>query len=265
MPEINLGNSKSVTLLSRKFEEAKLRNQRLSQRAFAARIGLSSGALCEILKGKRALSAQVKKKLAGKLQFSPLEQAEFFESELPESLKKTRLEYFRVSTDQFKLISDWWHFAILNLIGTNNFKPSLEWIALRLDLNVNQVEEAWTRLKSLGHIKKVGKKIVRSHPRLETSQDLFDLSIQKSHLEDTMLIENSISNIPIELRDHTSMTFVMNKKDIPKAKTLISQFQDQFSKEIEVANGEEVYRISVSLFPLTKVVPDQTKPKKANK
>ncbi len=53
---------KALVLLLKKFEESKRKNARWSQRAFALKIGLSSGALSEILKGKRPLSAQLKKR-----------------------------------------------------------------------------------------------------------------------------------------------------------------------------------------------------------
>ena len=56
-------HDKAVILLIKKYEEGKQRNVRWSQRAFATRLGLSSGALSEILQGKRILSAQLKKKI----------------------------------------------------------------------------------------------------------------------------------------------------------------------------------------------------------
>ncbi|MNL33252.1 hypothetical protein D3C87_1551510 [compost metagenome] len=49
------------------------------------------------------------------------------------------------------------------------------------------------------------------------------------------------------------MTIVINKKDIKKAKEMIRVFQDKFVSELEVNPGDEVYRLSVSLFPLSKI------------
>lgn len=245
---------KATSLLLKKYEEGKSKNQRWSQRAFASRLGLSSGALSEILQGKRILSSQLKKKIAAKLQLSPLEEADFFDEELPNHLKVNRLEYYRLSTDQFHLVSDWWHYAILNLIKTKDFKPSVSWIATRLSLSTKLIQDSWDRLFRLGHLKKTGKTISREYPRLETSDGLLDLSIQKSHLEDLSLIENSLMNTPVELRDHTSMTFAMKKKDLAKARELIRTFQDRFSDEIEAPQGgDEVYKISISLYPLTNI------------
>lgn len=246
-------NNKAILLLLRKFEESKKKNARWSQRAYAAKIGLSSGALSEILKGKRPLSTQLKKKISSKLQLSPMEEAEFFEEELPHHLKINRLDYYKLTTDQFHLISDWWHYGILNLMNTKGFQPNTLWISDRLGLSTKTVKEAWDRLLRLNLIKKEGKKFIRTFHRLETSDELLNLSVQKSHIQDLELIEKSITQIKPEFRDHTSMTVVINKKSIAKAKQMIRLFQDRFSEETEVDAGDEVYKLSISFFPLTQI------------
>lgn len=246
-------HDQAVALLLKKFEESKQKNFRWSQRAFASKIGLSSGALSEILKGKRLLSLQLKKKISAKLQLSPAEESIFFQEELPNHLKAHRLEYFKLSDDQFHLISDWWHYAILNLINTKGFKPQITWISQRLALEEKTVGEAWDRLLRLELIKKNGKSFIRTYKRLDTSDDLVNISIQKSHLQDLEKIEESITNVPVQYRDHSSMTVVINQKSIAKAKELIRLFQDRFSEEVEVDSGDEVYKLSVAFYPLTQI------------
>ncbi len=164
-----------------------------------------------------------------------------------------KLEYFKLTTDQFHLISDWWHYAILNLMNTKGFNSSATWIGQRLGLSSKIIQEAWDRLKRLNLIKKEGKKFIRTYSRLETSDELLNLSVQKSHVKDLELIEKSITQVSPEFRDHTSMTVVINKKSISKAKELIRLFQDRFSEETEVKEGDEVYKLSISFFPLTQI------------
>lgn len=244
-----------AALLQKKFRESQLKNPRFSQRAFAQKLGVSSGALSEIMKGKRAISAAQKKRMAEALQLSPQEQLDFFDEDLPENLKPVRHEYFRLSVDQFHLISDWWHYAILNLLRTKGFQPEQSWLATRLGLPTKVVTDAWDRLMRLGHLKRVNGKVTREHPRIETTDDFFDLSVRKSHVEDLKLIERSLLEGRVDERDHTSMTIAINKKNMKKAKELIRIFQDQFAEEVEVGPrelGDEVYRLSISFFPLTK-------------
>jgi len=244
---------KASVILLKKYEEGRAKNARWSQRAFAKRLGISSGALSEILQGKRPLTPQLKKRLAAKLGLSPLEEVDFFEDMTPDHLRPNRLEYVQLTTDQFHLISDWWHFAMLNLIKTKGFKASTSWIAKRLGISQKISDDAWDRLFRLGHLKKTGGKVTREYPRIQTSDGIVNMSVRKAHLEDTRLIEKSIEEVHIDLRDHSSMTIVINKKDIKKAKEMIRVFQDKFVSELEVNPGDEVYRLSVSLFPLSKI------------
>jgi transcriptional regulator with XRE-family HTH domain len=249
-------NQKNVEILLKKFKESQLKNPRWSQRAFAKKLGVSSGALSEIMNGKRSMSPQLKKKIVSVLHLSPTEQLDFFGDDIPLNLKPVRHEYFRLSVDQFHLISDWWHFAILNLIRTKGFKAQHAWIAERLGIPLKVVSESWDRLFRLGHLKRSKSTVVRVHPKIETTDDFFDLSIRKAHVEDLKLIEKSILNGSTEKRDHTSITLVVNNKNIKKAKELIRLFQDQFSELVEVKNneaGDEVYRLSISFYPLTQI------------
>ena len=245
---------RATGLLMRKFQEAQLKNPRFSQRAFAQKLGVSSGALSEILKGKRALSSSQKKRMADTLQLSPQEQLDFFDDDLPENLRPVRREYFQLSMDQFHLISESWHWAILNLLRTKGFRFDQDWIASRIGQPTKVVSEALDRLFRLGHLKRSGAKVQRAHPRIETTDDFFDLSIRKAHMEDTKLVEKALLETPLDLRDNTSLTIVVNKKDLKRAKEMIRIFRDKFCEEIEVPEnqtGEEVYRLSVAFFPLT--------------
>lgn len=247
--------NKVAELLQKKFREIQLKNARFSQRAFAQKLGVSSGALSEMMQGKRAISAAQKKRIAEALQLSPQEQLDFFDDDLPDNLKPVRHEYFKLSVDQFHLISDWWHYAILNLLRTKGFQAEQSWLATRLGLPTKVVTDAWDRLIRLGHLKRVNGKVVREHPRIESTDDFFDLSVRKSHVEDLKLIEKSLLEGKVDERDHTSMTIAISKKNMKKAKELIRIFQDQFSEEVEAGPrelGDEVYRLSISFFPLTK-------------
>jgi uncharacterized protein (TIGR02147 family) len=248
--------NRATGLLLRKFQERQLQNSRFSQRAFAQKLGVSSGALSEILKGKRALSPTQKKRMADTLQLSPQEQLDFFEDDLPENLRPMRREVFQLSVDQFHLISEWWHFGMLSLLRTRGFRLDQDWIAGRLGLSAKVASEALDRLFRLGHLKRAGGKVLREHARVETTDEFFDLSVQKSHLENAKLIEKSILENPLEVRDHTSLTIAVSRKNMKRAKELIRLFEDQFEREIEAApdlQADEVYRLSISFFPLTKI------------
>ena len=247
-----------LKILVRKMEEAKARNPMLSNRGFAQRLGLSSGAFSEVLQGKRSLSHQIKLKIAPRLHLSPKEEIDFFQNDLPSNLRPKSDEHVKLTTDQFHLISDWWHYGLLNLLNTRGFKATPVWMAKRLGLPKQVVSDAWDRLLRLGHVVKgAGGKFTRKHPKLTTTDELFDLSLRKSHLGDLKLMEESLMEVPLHLRDHTAMMMVIDKKNIPKAKELIRIFQDHFCQQVETEPGEEVYRLSIAFYPISQVVEEQ--------
>ncbi len=243
----------AVLILIRKFEEAKLRNPMLSLRGFSQKIGISSGAFSELIKGRRPLTLSIKNRIAPKLFLSPQESIEFFKSHLPSNMGIDIDDRLVLSQDHFHLISEWWYFGLLNLIKTKGFKNQVQWMALRLGVGVHIINEAWGRLKRLGYIEENENKVIRKHPHLKTTDNLVDLSIRQSHLKDLSLIEKSLAEVDLHHRDNTSCTFVIDKKDIPKAKEMLRIFQAQFLKEIGKECGEEVYKFSMALYPLTQL------------
>ena len=55
------------SILIREFTEAQAKNPAFSQRAFAKRVGLSSGAMSSLLNGKRRISKKIAIRLVEKL------------------------------------------------------------------------------------------------------------------------------------------------------------------------------------------------------
>lgn len=245
-------DSKALSLLRVKLEEAKLRNPNWSLRAFALRLGMSSGALSETLKGKRPLTLKMRQRMIDRLQLSPMEQREILADSLDPLLKNLGEAHLQLDSDSFHMISDWWNFAILNLVKTVDFKADIGWISQRLGLSKTVTKEAWQRLFRLGYLSKNAKgKIVRRHPKLTTTSDVIDLSIRRAHLEDLKLIEHALLNVRVEEREVNSVTLALKKKDLVRAKDLIRKFQDEFCDLTESEPADDVYRLSISFIPLT--------------
>jgi hypothetical protein len=92
---------------------------------------------------------------------------------------------------------------------------------------------------------------------VKTTDGLLDLSVRRSHIEDLKLIEASLLDVPLELRDNLSCSFVLDKADLLKARELIRIFQTQFLNQVGRDEGDEVYKMSIALYPLTKVSGEQ--------
>jgi uncharacterized protein (TIGR02147 family) len=251
-------------LLQREFAELRSKNPRISVRAFSKRLGLSAGALNEILKGERRVSAKMAAKIAERLLLSPSDRASLI-GLFPKRVRRKhddaeraaeREEALRLTADQFHAIAEWTHFAILSLVRTRDFRSDPAWIAERLEIRPDQAQASLQRLIRMGLLEsdpENASKLRRTRTRIETSDDVRDLAIQRSHLEDLERVARSIRELPVELRDVSSFTVPADPALLPEAKVILRRAQDEIDELMKRSPGTEVYRVLTCLFPLTRV------------
>lgn len=235
--------------LNEHFVELRAKNPRLSQRYFAQKLGLSSGALSEILKGKRKISPKLAEKIAEKLNMDPRAAAAFVEKTKNDGVG---IDYWQLQDDQFQLISFWPHFAILNLVKSKQCQHRSSWFAHQLNLSERVVQDCLDRLLRVGMLKLENKKYIRMKSHLQTSDDILNLSIRKSNQEDLEMLRDQMGVLDISQKDLTSITMLIDLEKMSDMKKFIRRAQDQFMDKFESEQSTNVYRLSVALFPLKK-------------
>jgi uncharacterized protein (TIGR02147 family) len=233
-------------------------NEQYSLRAFARSLSIPPSSLSEILNERRPISKKLGLKLGKALNMSE-EHIDAFNT----PKEKLEVDYQQLALDSFYVISEWYHYGILQLLKTNNFNNDSKWIAERLGVTISNIDLAIDRLIRIGilEVSQNGKlKDVTdghtSHLRSNfTSAQLKDFQIQA--LEKAIY---SLKSVPIDLRDNTSMTFAMNKEAIPYAKEEIKKFRRKLTKKLEdFGEPDEVYQLAISLSPLTNIINDGDK------
>jgi predicted transcriptional regulator len=243
-------------VLQAEFVRAKSKNPAYSIRAFARDLRLSAGALNEMMKGQRAISQRTVQKLSQSVTLSKESQERVFRclsgTEVPSGNQDRLL--LKLSSDQFEVISTWYHFAILSLVETRDFNPAPEAIAARLGISPMQAEQAFQRVARLGLIQKDSKqRWVRSARSIHTTDQVQNLSIQRFHLEDLELARNALLSRSVEERDFSALTLPMDPEMMNELKALIFKQQEQFSKRAKSGKKlKEVYRLATYFYPLTK-------------
>ncbi len=246
-------------LLRSRFGDLKVKNPSYSLRAFARKVGINSGALSAFLNGKRRVSRKMALRISDNLGLDPQERAEvlahfqatFLKKSSP-SAKSEPLQYLQLSSDQFRLISKWYHFAILSLMRTQGFKSDSDWIAERLGITATQSKEALERLSRLGMISiDSDGKIRRSKSKYRTTDDIANVSLRQGHAENLELAKDSLLKHSVTERDFTAATMSIDPKKLPEAKEKIRKFQDELAEFLESGTQAEVYKICIQLFPLT--------------
>lgn len=225
-------------------------NPSFSLRAFARRLEISPGAASGLLNGKRKASSKLALRLAERLLLDPQEKALLLTA--GRGAPVARPEALVLEADQFRLLAEWEHLAILSLLRTKNFRSSPAWMARRLGISPSRVTLALRRMVKLGLVRRAaGGKFVRSAERIRTSDNVRDLAIQKFHDENLTLARGSLHRDGINDRDFTAVTFAVDPERLEQAKVLIRKFQDDLTALLEGGDKTEVYRFSTQLFPLT--------------
>ncbi|MCB0422874.1 MAG: TIGR02147 family protein [Bdellovibrionales bacterium] len=235
-------------LLQQEFIKRLKINPQYSLRSFAQFLQLNSGTLSQIINGRRKIGRKVAQQIALKLNISP-EELNLLSSE--------DYQFKNIEIDQFNVISDWYHFAIIELIKTENFKNRSQWIAKRLGITVSEVNIAIERLLRLNYIGKTQSgslEVVNSN--LSTLNDLSKnitsvafKSYQKQVLTKSLV---AIDSVPLEERLHTSLSTAINKEDLEKVKEILHRCRREinaFTESNPVKN--EVYHLHISLYPVT--------------
>jgi uncharacterized protein (TIGR02147 family) len=230
-------------LLRAKLTEIQKTNPQYSLRAYSKKVGVHVGALSSILNGKRNVSRELAERITTKLMLDPQERSEILchfpekrryqKSDLTNAFPDPR--YLEFNASQFKVVAEWEHFAVMSLLNCEGFQGKVSWISGRLGITETRATQVIQRLLELGlfSLNENGE-ITRSKQSYRTSDDVADLSLKK-------------------VRDFTSITMAIDPRKLSMAKERIRKFQDELSDLLEEGTRTEVYRLSMQVFPLSKL------------
>ncbi|AFY02439.1 TIGR02147 family protein [Bdellovibrio bacteriovorus] len=249
-------SEKSVSkLLLQIFTKRRNQNPRYSQRAFARDLGLSSGHLSELLGDKRLPNKTTLTQLISKLGLSEEDITRF--TEAAADTKKRKVEKripVVLEPDQFSIVGDWEHFALVSLMKTKNFKADESWIAERLQIPRTRVQQILGQLEQAGLIRRNPDRISAIEANITTTQDVPSEMIRRSHDQKIQLALKSMKQDPVHLRDISSITMPTNPELLPEAKKLIQAFRRKLARRLgHQGKTSEVYSLNIQLFPLTKI------------
>ncbi|HEY8271861.1 MAG TPA: TIGR02147 family protein [Pseudobdellovibrionaceae bacterium] len=231
--------------------QGRLRNPSYSLRALAQKAGLSPSALSEILSGKRRVTEERAQKILTKLGASPDHSDTILQSFSQTPIDQPQQQ---LSIDQFYLIAEWYHFAILSLAETEDFKENPQWISKRLNLPIPQITKALERMERLGALTRDRKGHLRaSGIQLSTPDEIAHRGLRQQHAEVLDLCRHSLEQHSISERDFLGVTMTLDPADIPLAKKLLRRFVGKFCNRLEQGRKKEVYRLNLQFIPLTDV------------
>jgi len=228
-------------------------NEKYSLRAYARSLKIAPSALSSILNGKRPITRKMKLRLGLSLGMSPQDLGHFQEKQS----QGQALKFQQLALDTYSVISDWYHYAILEMTHLENFRADPKWIAKSLGVTKSEVNIAVERLQRVGLLK------IENGIWLDTTSDGHatniqgDLTSAASRKLQRQILEKSIralDEVPIAQRNHTSMTMAISPEDLPEAKEKITRFRRDLCSFFEKrGKPTQVYQLAVSLYPVTQI------------
>jgi len=222
-------------------------------------MGIDSSSLGKILRGERGLPQQKAELVLKSLELSPSEKRLFLKSLKNKESDSLGLdlafedERYLLDESYFKVISEWEHYAVLELFDLHDFKVSVLSIAKRLSLSNERSEVVLRNLLQSKLVLEVDGNFQKAYEEIKTTEDITSLALRKSHLETLDLGKDKLEEIDLRLRDYSSLTVAIDPEQIDEAKLIIRDFRKKMSELFSKGEKSEVYNLAIQLYPLTHI------------
>lgn len=246
------------TVLQEELVERCRKNSSYSLRSFAKFLSVSPAALSDMLNGKRTITNKSIEKFGLALGLG-LKEIEGYQKNKLRNLETpvNNNPYRQVTLDQFAIISDWYHYAMIELLKVPGFSKDILKISRALGITKMEAQLAVERLLRLelleydeeGELRDTSSGFSTNISESLTSQG--SRKLQKQILEQSLY---ALENISIDQRNHTSMTMAIDPALLPEAIKRLAAFRRELCAFLESqGNPKEVYQLSLSLFPVTQI------------
>ena len=241
------------------------RNSKYSLRAFARDLGLRPSHLSQILNDKKGVSQALASQIGLKLNLPNNELQYFLDSvesihgrhEVVRQNAMMRVhrflndeKCFSISLDHFSIISDWYHFALLELLKLDSYSRAPKDMARALGITEEVVMEAISRLRRVGLLES-GDDLLPNSKYHGISSEVPAAAIQAYHAQILNIATAAIKKQSVTKRDFSAITVAIDKAKIPEVKAKIRKFQEDMGQYLESSDGKDsVYCLSVQFFDL---------------
>lgn len=229
------------------------KNPRYSLRAFAALLQIEASSVSQILSGKRNVSAKMINVICDRLSATPAQRMAFLKKSSKGTISSEAIQAHLLALDAFSVISDWYHYAILELTQVKKFQSKPAWIARCLGISVSEVKIAVERLTRLELLIERDQKYIRCEGLLTnfvpgvSSAGLKNL--QRQVIGKAL---DAVDNCLQEEKDITSITMAIDPTKLPEARKRISQFRRELCAFLQEGEQTRVYNLGLQLYPISR-------------
>ncbi len=262
------------SFLKAHYEFMKQNSRNFSYEAWARKLGLRNNtSLLKIIRGDRNAGPEVQEKLIQYFHFHSDEISYFRDLVLLEKIPEQsplrheiieRLtfrhkdgEFHHMNADQFALLSQWWSWALRQLIKFKRFKrDSSQEIAklFRFKVTPKEIEVSVDRLIEFGFVQVDQEGVLVTDPTPQhIRSDVSNEAIRSFHENSLINAQIALRNQAVEEREFNALVLAVKEEDLGAAKEEIVSFMRKFNQRFaKEADGDTVYQLELAWFPLTK-------------
>ncbi len=175
---------------------------------------------------------------------------------LNRKLKELCLEFepLAVEVDEFAVISDWWHVAILETLCLADFREEPAWIAARLGgrVEVATVREALARLERVGLVRRdAAGRLMQGAPEFVTRDATKNAAVRKYHEQMAALGVAAFAGAAAVQRTVSGSTLAVEALRVPEAIKALEEFRRRFIKQFGSERGDEIFQLNLHFFALS--------------
>jgi uncharacterized protein (TIGR02147 family) len=250
--------------LHHELSQRRSKNPRYSLRAFARLLEMSPGHLSEVLRGSRNLSPRLAVGIAQRLGYDTKETLEFVSQVQAGGASMTRaLELLdeqnadgavpgtlTLDLETISAISEWYHYAILELTYCRGFRGTPEWVARKLGISEAAAAEALELLQRLGILRKVRGSLIKVNDFVTSPSNVPSRAIKRFHSQMIEKAKGAIRFHAVDTRDMSSLTMAIDPSQISEAKIEIQKFRRRMARLLSQGRPSHVYQLNVQFFSL---------------
>lgn len=259
--------------LSHWYLSAKKTRRGFSYRAFAKKAGFhTSNFLMLVIQGKRNMTEESLKKMTVGLSLNKQEQEffrnlvffnqarthegkNFYYQQILQSKKFTQLK--PIECQQYEYFSAWYHPVVRELVASEEFDGSPEWIAGKISPPITeaQASKSLEILEGLGFIEKTSPDRWRQTSTiLSTGPELTSVIVHNYHKGLLDLTKEVMDELDMKDRDVSALTLGVRRDQMPQIRVKVREFRQEILKMVSgESKPEEVIQLNIQLFPVTKV------------
>jgi uncharacterized protein (TIGR02147 family) len=208
-------------VLLKEFQRRSAVNPSFTLRAFAQKLGVNSGSLSSILRGRRKVSLDMTVRLLKACDVDAQTRLNVIAAVT--GAAAVGPAYHPMDLAVTELLSEWHHFAILSLFETKNAKPDVKWISSKLKISTAQVFESLRLLKKLDLLREKNGKLAPTHTNLAATDGVPSSAVRRAHRQTIEKALVSLETHTVNERDFSGVTMAIDPARLPEAKKIDSR------------------------------------------